>query len=104
MPNKGYQKGYRFELEVKKYLESKGCLVFRSAGSHSLVDLVAFSPQYKVVYFVQCKYGTSKMNKQDIVRLTRLADKFNTIPVYCSRKPTASIVLMNMNTTTEICL
>jgi len=104
MPNRGNQKGYRFELEAKKYLEDKGCLVFRSAGSHSLIDLIAFSTQYKVVYFVRCKYGTSKMDKADVIGLTRLAEKFNVIPVYCSRKPTTPIAFMNMNTTTEIIL
>ena len=35
-----YQKGYRFELEVRKYLREKGHDVFRSAGSHGVADLI----------------------------------------------------------------
>ena len=64
MVNKKYNKGYRFELEVKKFLEQQGFLVFRSAGSHSPVDLVAFKliqpdignnfPEL-TPYFIQCK-------------------------------------------------
>lgn len=37
-----YQKGYAFERQVKKILESKGYYVMRSAGSHTVIDLIAF--------------------------------------------------------------
>jgi Holliday junction resolvase len=33
MPNKSYQKGYRFQLRVKKYLEEKGYFVMLSPKS-----------------------------------------------------------------------
>lgn len=103
MPNKSYQKGYRFEREIKQYLEQKGYLVFRMAGSHSLADLIVFDhTKWKAVYLIQCKCGSAKMNKEAIVRLTRLADKCNAMPVYCSKRPGQSVSFMNMNTTTEI--
>jgi len=61
MVNKQYNKGYRFEQEVKHFLEKQGFLVFRSAGSHSPVDLIAFRQTYKIQgvmlkpFFIQCK-------------------------------------------------
>ena len=103
MPNKSYQKGYRFELEIKRYLEQKGYLVFRMAGSHSFADLIVFDhTKWKTVYFVQCKCGTARINKKEIVTLTRLADKYNTVPVYCSKRTGKSVFFVDMNTTTEI--
>ena len=103
MANRSYQKGYRFELEVKRYLEQKGYLVFRTAGSHSLADLIVVDhTMWRIVYLIQCKYGTAKMNKIDIIKLTKLANKFNLIPVYCNRKPGTSMSFMNLNTTTKM--
>jgi len=103
MPNKNYAKGYRFELEVKRYLEQNGYLVFRTAGSHSVADLIVIDHStWRRVYLIQCKYGTAKMNKAEIVKLTRVADKYNVIPVYCGRRPGKSMSFVNMNTTTEM--
>lgn len=52
MPNKNYISGRNFEYRVKKYLEKEGWFVVRTAGSHSPVDLVAFS---LAPLFIQCK-------------------------------------------------
>lgn len=46
--------GTRFENRVKKYLESLGWKVFRSAGSRSCADLVAFRSNHTPLW-VQCK-------------------------------------------------
>lgn len=42
LPNANYLRGYRVELLAKKELEKEGYYVVRSAGSHSLFDLIAF--------------------------------------------------------------
>ena len=41
MPNKNYINGRAKEYRVKKQLESEGWFCVRSAGSHSIVDIVA---------------------------------------------------------------
>jgi len=37
-----YQKGRAFEYKIKKILENRGFIVFRTAGSHGLFDLICF--------------------------------------------------------------
>ena len=103
MANKSYAKGYRFEWEVKRYLERLGYLVFRTAGSHSVADLIAVDHiLWKTVYLIQCKYGTARMNKAEIVALVETAKRYNTVPIYCCRRAGKSISFMNLNTTTEM--
>jgi len=53
MPNASYQKGTRFELKVKKWLEARGFTVCRSAGSKGLVDLIATN--HTKCWHIQCK-------------------------------------------------
>ena len=53
MPNLRYRQGANFERTVKKKLEKENWYVLRSAGSHSIVDLVCF--RGGVVRLVQCK-------------------------------------------------
>lgn len=59
MPNRNYVKGANFEREVKKFYEGLGYLVFRTAGSHSPADLIAFPPLSKIEEWnpilIQCK-------------------------------------------------
>ena len=103
MPNSNYRKGYKFEREIKLWLERNDYLVFRTAGSHSIADLIAFSPMYwRIVYLIQCKYGTARMNKAEIIKLSKIADRYNAVPVYCTKKPGKSVSFINLNTTTEI--
>jgi len=54
--NKNYQKGRRFEYKVKKWLEERGWICVRSAGSKSPFDLVAMKDGQTLP--IQCKYGT----------------------------------------------
>jgi Holliday junction resolvase len=71
MPNKKYESGRSFEYRVMKYLQSKGWMVFRSAGSHSIADLIALKPGHPVrTVLVQCKAsrdpGISVLDAQKI--------------------------------------
>ena len=74
-----YQRGYRFELRVKKFFEDLGYYVVRSAGSHGIVDLVClkgdeFKPCTRVC-LVQCKYGSGKISKKEWRKLDKLCKK-----------------------------
>jgi Holliday junction resolvase len=55
-----YRKGADFERTVKADLMLRGYLVIRAAGSHGIMDLVAFRPPRKPyatgeTWFIQCK-------------------------------------------------
>ena len=49
MPNRNYIRGRQHEYDVKTLLEKAGYTVVRSAGSHSLFDLVAIKRTAKTV-------------------------------------------------------
>jgi Holliday junction resolvase len=53
MSNKNYIRGRSKEYLAKKELENEGYYVVRSAGSHSIVDLFAFS--VGEIKFIQIK-------------------------------------------------
>ena len=46
--------GTRFENRVKKWLEKRDWVVFRSAGSRSCADLIGFKPHYLFYLAGQC--------------------------------------------------
>jgi len=65
MPNRNYEAGRRFEYRVKKDLEKSGHVVIRSAGSHSMADLVAFHEHYDGrSAFIQCKLHGAMTKKE----------------------------------------
>lgn len=45
MPNANHNKGARLELTVKKWLENKGMIATRSAGSKVEFDVTGISPR-----------------------------------------------------------
>ena len=56
MSRSNYRRGYAFEVRVRKYLESLGFYVIRSAGSHGVADLIAFKRgQNMKPLMIQCK-------------------------------------------------
>lgn len=66
-----YSRGANFERRVQKYFESSGWLVIRSAGSHSLIDLVALKGGE--VQLIQCKTDgvLSVAERQQLEELAR---------------------------------
>lgn len=104
MTNKKYQQGRRFEYRVRDYLIQKGYFVVRSAGSKGSADLIAIIPHYShsKVFLIQCKYGKSPINRQEIVKLTRIADRNNAIPVLASITETHQLRFINLMNTLEI--
>ena len=76
--NKAYQKGYRFELRVKKYYEKLGYYVKRSYASKGAEDLIAIkriSGLYaSEVVLIQCKNlkvekKLSQLEKDNLLKL-----------------------------------
>jgi len=85
LPNKKYQKGYRFENRVKKFYEGLGYFVVRSAGSHSPADLIAIKTKhnkgiYPFVLLIQCKTD-GKISPAERQKLVEIAKQTCTIPV-----------------------
>lgn len=86
--NKQYRKGYIFEIKVKKHLEDLGILSFRSAGSHSVADIIAIgetipnvnkltSDKIVIVFLIQCKAGKGVISKQERDKLIATSKQHN---------------------------
>ena len=66
--NRNYKKGYEKERKLVNRFRDKGCLSFRSAGSHSPIDVFALNPESKLINLIQCKpKSMSKKNKDKIL-------------------------------------
>ena len=50
-----YEKGVRKERKIVSEARAIGMIAFRSAGSHSPIDVCAIDKLRKQIYFVQCK-------------------------------------------------
>ena len=53
--NTNYKKGYAFERQLVETFKKAGWIAFRSAGSHSPIDVVGINPKTMEVKLVQCK-------------------------------------------------
>ena len=69
MPNPKYQKGYRKERKIVNMARGLGWIAFRSAGSHSPIDVVIIDPKNKTVRFIQCK--SDKLHKSQKLKLEK---------------------------------
>jgi len=68
MPNKNYCKGRRKEYSIIEKEKSKGFISFRSAGSHSPIDVVSIDIKNKVIYLIQSKpLSFSNAQKQKLL-------------------------------------
>lgn len=83
--NKNYRSGYRFELRVKKYLEARDYICFRSAGSHSPADIIALKtvPTGTLVYLIQCKHGTGRISNEELMKFAEIPNMWNVVSVLC---------------------
>lgn len=77
--NKQYRKGYAFELKVKKHFEDIGFICFRTAGSHSVADVIAMG--FGQYLLIQCKAGEGIIPKSEREKLIDVADKVKCIAV-----------------------
>jgi Holliday junction resolvase len=89
MPNKNYVKGANFERKVKKFYEGLGYLVFRTAGSHSPADLIAFSPLKNMKEWnpilIQCKNTKKVYLPKDMEQLKTIAEQYGLRAVLISK-------------------
>ena len=54
-----YRQGADYERKIVKSARDAGMIAFRSAGSHSPIDLCIIDKENQVIHFVQCKAGKS---------------------------------------------
>ena len=52
-----YQKGVRLERAIVNNARADGCIAFRSAGSHSPIDVCIIDVKKKKIAFIQSKAG-----------------------------------------------
>jgi holliday junction resolvase Hjr len=77
-----YDEGRRFEWKTRDHLTANGYEVFRSAGSHTKVDLIGMKSGQLI--FVQCKRNgvCTPTERTELLRLARLID--GSVPVVAS--------------------
>ena len=76
MVNKNYQKGTRFERKLVNEARAKKCIAFRSAGSHSPIDVVVIDTKNKRIWFHQCKKGKHNLTKKMKKDFENLSDEY----------------------------
>lgn len=59
MVNRRYRKGYEYERKLVNKERDKGNVSFRSAGSHSPIDVISIDHRNKRIELVQAKAGES---------------------------------------------
>lgn len=62
MPNKNYIAGVRKERKLVNEARAQGFISFRSAGSHSPIDVVIIDKKNMKVRFIQCKPESMSQN------------------------------------------
>ena len=62
MPNPRYVKGVRKERKIVNMAKAKGLIAFRSAGSHSPIDVCIIDMKNKWIRLVQCKSDNISRN------------------------------------------
>lgn len=83
MPS-GYRKGANFERRVRDYLEQMGADTTRSAGSHTVKDIVAVFPG-PIVWYVQCR-TTKRLKPEEREILLELEKTLSIIPKFAYKE------------------
>ena len=61
---KCYAKGVRKELKFVNEAKQDGLIAFRSAGSHSEIDVCIINIKERVIRFIQCKPDNFPMSQK----------------------------------------
>lgn len=64
MPNKNYIKGVRKERKLVNDARDRGHVAFRSAGSHSPIDVCIVDYRNKVIHLIQAKPDSMSYNQR----------------------------------------
>ena len=67
MGNSNYIRGVKFERELVNKARKEGKVAFRSAGSHSKVDVCLWDPKFHYIQLVQCKTKKSRIYKGQVI-------------------------------------
>lgn len=59
-----YQRGAQKERRIMNRFRDKGQIAFRSAGSHSPIDIIAIDTEHKVITLIQSKLGKRISGKE----------------------------------------
>lgn len=78
----GYRKGASFENQVKDILNNDGWFAIRSAGSHSIIDVLALKVDEK--WLIQCR-TSGKLSGDERAELIALAEKHKATPILAYR-------------------
>lgn len=70
MPNSNYERGVRFERQVKEEWNEKGYVTFRTAGSHGAFDIIAVHPEHPTE-LIQCKVLKDGGEKQAFMMIRK---------------------------------
>jgi len=60
MTNRFYKRGAEYERKLMNEARKKGHIAFRSAGSHSPVDVVDIDAENRIIRLIQAKKGKSE--------------------------------------------
>ena len=66
---KTYRKGADYERKIVKIAREKGLIAFRSAGSHSPIDVCIIDINNKLISFIQCKNTKIPLSQGRIEKL-----------------------------------
>lgn len=80
MSNKNYIKGRNFEYKIKKILEKKSSVVFRTAGSHGDFDLIEITKHGDVNFYQLKNYSISKKEFDNL--WNQICERYKMIPFY----------------------
>ncbi|MCK9371342.1 hypothetical protein M0R04_15620 [Candidatus Dojkabacteria bacterium] len=82
MPNKNYIKGVKKERKIVNEFRDMGFLSFRSAGSHSKIDVFCLNHYDMVIHLIQCKPDSmSNKKKQKLLDDLKKYEGFYTVKV-----------------------
>jgi len=102
MSRSNYKRGYAFELRVRKFLESIGFFVIRSAGSHGVADLLAFKRgESKRPLMIQCKTD-GNISSNERKELWNIAQECNCDAVIASKDKQKKIKLELMENPVDL--
>jgi Holliday junction resolvase len=89
-----YERGRRFEYQVRDFFREHGFLVIRAAQSKP-IDLVCLKDGKSIL--VECKINRKAMRRQAREELVKMAESFHTIAVF-AYKEKRQIRLLNTKT------
>jgi Holliday junction resolvase len=64
VPNRNYVKGVRKERKIVNDARACGHIAFRSAGSHSPIDVIIINSEASRILLIQCKPDNMSLSKK----------------------------------------